>query len=535
MDLTRSGAELWKIARSTAKSKFVAKTRLESIIDAFIDSDGEDSDEEDFGVETTVGVETTISADGPTFSAAEEGDADEGETKADEKSPQATPAAIEPKKEKKKPATSHPRNAGKHTVLAFVNSGSGGGVGKTIFDDLIRHLGKENVFDLGSVGKGKMPEDHLEKYALDPFVRVLACGGDGTVGWIASSIDKVWKRVFEAERREARQKAMQNGGKRATILVQDTKFKTHLPIAVMPLGTGNDLSRQFGWGGAFQDCMRNKSMIQAVTSGRESSLDRWRCIVLPLERLDEEAKGWVPRMLGEKSLDDVADNEESTRHEVNLMEGLFKTDGNATGAEQAGAGTEIFDGVFCNYFSIGFDARIAFEFHKEREQHPEKFTSPTKNKIIYLKKSPGAYKRSPQLRGNIRMLVKNEEKNEVEELKIPKKCRAVILLNLQSYGGGNHLTSGDLNRADDGLIEVIFVSSVPRLAAAAGPIKLTVAARTSKISIRTDRALHCQVDGEPWYQGRSVIQIKHNSRNALLTKTREVGGGCCGPSNVVEG
>lgn len=57
-------------------------------------------------------------------------------------------------------------------------------------------------------------------WALRRKMRILAAGGDGTVAWILKTI-------------------------------RDLQLDPAPYVAVMPLGTGNDLSLSFGWGNTF--------------------------------------------------------------------------------------------------------------------------------------------------------------------------------------------------------------------------------------------------------------------------------------------
>ena len=89
--------------------------------------------------------------------------------------------------------------------------------------------------------------------------RILVCGGDGSVGWVMSELDK-----------------------------QGLTGRCHL--GVLPLGTGNDLARVFGWGSACYDVGIIPIVLQQLERARPCMLDRWAVQVkeFPSGRPQEE-------------------------------------------------------------------------------------------------------------------------------------------------------------------------------------------------------------------------------------------------------
>ncbi|XP_070162667.1 eye-specific diacylglycerol kinase isoform X2 [Polyergus mexicanus] len=125
-------------------------------------------------------------------------------------------------------------------VLVFINPKSGGNQGAKLLQKFQWLLNPRQVFDLTQGG----PRMGLELFKKVPNLRILACGGDGTVGWVLSILDQI-------------------GGYPAPA------------VGVLPLGTGNDLARALGWGGGYKDEPIGK-ILTSIGDSETTLLDRWQ-------------------------------------------------------------------------------------------------------------------------------------------------------------------------------------------------------------------------------------------------------------------
>lgn len=79
--------------------------------------------------------------------------------------------------------------------------------------------------------------------------RVLVCGGDGTVGWVLAVLDEI-----------------------------SLPLPPH--VAILPLGTGNDLARVLGWGKGY-DSEDIGDILSDIEHSQLSMLDRWSVTIQP--------------------------------------------------------------------------------------------------------------------------------------------------------------------------------------------------------------------------------------------------------------
>lgn len=341
------------------------------------------------------------------------------------------------------------------TTIAFVNTGSGGNEGQRVLDHLKHELGDENVFD---IKEDKGPDRGLETRASDPTqdTRIIVAGGDGTFSWVANAVEK--------------------------------RNLSHCRLVVIPLGSGNDMSRALGWGKKFRGLSNISHQIEWLKVAKPRKLDVWRL---------------------------------TAKHSTSSAS-LVDDDGIAHGARP----------LVCNYLSLGADAYVELRFNQLRWDNPDKYKSRLGNFKAHF------------LVGSKYMCIPQAEKIHVadhiqelivdgKEITIPDSLQALIFLNIPSYGAGTQpwgrlrgQQRADISRertvedmyVDDRKFEVIGLYSLSQF----GRIKVLGThgvriAQGQRMTLKLkSESTPFQVDGEPWEQRGGTVSLEPGNRIGVL-------------------
>lgn len=331
-------------------------------------------------------------------------------------------------------------------VILVANMKSGSSLAEDILSHFRGILNPLQVIELTRRGP-EMVVKWLER--LKPFqCRLLIAGGDGTVGWIMNT-------VFER------------------------KIQPLPEIAILPLGTGNDLSRVLRWGSETDDFSHESAveMLRQVVRANEIKLDRWL-----LEMWGAFTRIPLPQ-----------------RHKVYLY----------------------------NYFSLGVDAQVTLNFHRARESMFYVLSSRLLNKLLYL-----CFGTHQVLQPDCVGLDKSLELYlDGERVQLPD-LQSVVCLNIDSWGAGVQL--GELSRCSgegdsllsspsDGYLDVYGIVSSFHIAqlqvGLSKPIRLG-RARTVKIKLHDTAPV--QADGEPWQQVPCEMTLRRVEQANVLQRKPDV-------------
>ncbi|CAI5796925.1 diacylglycerol kinase theta [Podarcis lilfordi] len=316
-------------------------------------------------------------------------------------------------------------------LLVFVNPKSGGLKGRALLYSFRKLLNPHQVFEL--TNGGPLPGFHT--FSQIPCFRILVCGGDGTVGWVLGALEEIRHKLACSEP----------------------------SVAILPLGTGNDLGRVLRWGAGYSG-EDPYSILISVDEADDVLMDRWTILLDAQEAIESAENG-------------VLEPEPPKIVQMN------------------------------NYCGLGIDAELSLGFHHAREEEPDKFNSRFHNKGVYVKVGLQKMSHTRNLHKEIKLQV---DQHEVE---LPN-IEGLIFINIPSWGSGADLWGSDNDnrfekpRIDDGLLEVVGVTGVVHMGQVQGGLRSGIRiAQGSYFRLTLLKPIPVQVDGEPWIQPPGQIII----------------------------
>ncbi|VDN01973.1 unnamed protein product [Thelazia callipaeda] len=266
----------------------------------------------------------------------------------------------------------------------------------------------------------------------DVDCRIIVAGGDGTISLALDAISELHRK---------------------------------LPVAILPLGTGNDLSRTLGWGSSREGPVNFFEFCRDLRSAKMVNLDRWTIDVIHKRRFGVRAKNKQFSMV--------------------------------------------------NYISVGVDACVTYGMQSTRDYIRKMVSSRFLNKVLFF--TFGTKDVLEHACANLNQKIELTVDGEIIPL---PSIEGLTVLNIPFWGAGVRpcIDLFSQQAIDDGKFEVFGIRSSFHIAQMQIGVSQGIPlAQGHTLKLRIfDATLPMQCDGEAWLQLPGIMRITHKDQALML-------------------